>query len=424
MRRAILIVFGFLTFALGLDFAAGPEVMAQGGTTGTGRGGTSGSSNSITKDDFFMRLLRRDAKKEWTIFTDYERRVYFNQARCACNEEVLLELDFSTTGAAKRSSFTTSQANIEVLIGVDACVAKESVERNTAYCPVQKELTLAQMARAGKRIQIPINVPQFYGVRGNDCTKRGQQHIRLRVDMNGDRVPDLVGEQAPFLTIDYDGEPPAPPTVTAVQPGNEALSVSWEANQGVADFRGFVVLCSRSSDLPVYKRSYFEDQYRTVASTCGNLDAGVAPEADAAIAADDDAGTTMPPEEEPTTERDAGAGLPAAFPAPPQFTQLDPRYVCSDLLRTQRSTRLKGLENGIPYLIGVATIDLHGNASPIKNVYLGKPVATRDFYQGYRTAGGEAEGGYCALAGRRNSRGVLALMVVALGALVARRRRK
>jgi len=40
--------------------------------------------------------------------------------------------------------------------------------------------------------------------------------------------------------------------------------------------------------------------------------------------------------------------------------------------------------------------NIGGNPSPIDVAYLQTPIPTRDFYQGYREAGGTAEGGYCA----------------------------
>ncbi len=395
---------------------------------------------SIAAGDFFMRLMRQVDEDKWTIFTDFDRQYFFNQARCLCGEDIRLELDLSTSGAAKRQMFTRSQANIKVLIGDVGCVASDPQSMNSARCHPLKEFRLAELARARERITIPIPVSLLFGRSGGACKSQGQQSIRLFVDTDNNGFPDLAGEQAPFLTVNFDGDPPAPPSQIKVMPGNESLSVSWETNQGVADFRGFLVFCSRGEDTPVFKKEevFFSDQYRTPSTLCNGMTKP--PE----VFKDTRTTTTTPPPQAANSQPEGMALTTQAqtgevsetnepqpaqgpFVAPAHFEALNTDYVCSDLLVSQTSARLQILQNNIPYLVGVATIDLHGNASPITNVYLQRPIATRDFYKGYRMAGGEAEGGYCAYGPRRSSRGVLAIFaaaVVALGLRTLARRRQ
>lgn len=389
---------------------------------GTGTGGSSGTSQAVSKADFFMRLLRPDGEDKWTIFTEFEQKYYFNRARCSCSDEVVrLELDLSTTGAAKRTMFATNQTVIQVLIGEVACVSSDPAALKAAICsdPPLATLTLADLARARQRTTIDIPVSAFYGPSGGECTRRGQQFIRLRVDTNGDGVPDLTGEAAPVLSVEYDGEAPPPPATAGikVRPGNEALEVSWERDQGVADFRGYVVFCSRG-EAPVYAESSYDDQYRTAETECPSS-ATVQPlrRAD---------GPQLPPLAQ-AQQADDGAGevngtreAEGPFTAPTPFATLDTRFVCSELLVSQDSTRLTGLQNEIPYLVGVATIDLHGNASPIESVLLQRPFATRDFFRGYREADGQAVGGYCAMARPGSRGGVAGLAGFALGVWLLR----
>jgi hypothetical protein len=113
-------------------------------------------------------------------------------------------------------------------------------------------------------------------------------------------------------------------------------------------------------------------------------------------------------------------------PAPDALERLDPAFLCADRIAPQSSgVRIKGLQNGIPYVIGVTSVDKNGNASPIIEAILQRPIPTRDFYNGYRQAGGAAEGGYCALA--RGGRVAGAAEIAVGGALLmmaARRRRR
>jgi hypothetical protein len=109
-------------------------------------------------------------------------------------------------------------------------------------------------------------------------------------------------------------------------------------------------------------------------------------------------------------------------PPPDAFVRQDPDYLCSGLLTTQTSTRIDVLQNYIPYVVGVASVDLRGNASAISTAVLQQPIATRDFYKEYRAAGGTAEGG-CALGGRASGGNALAVALLALATAVRRRRR-
>jgi hypothetical protein len=117
-------------------------------------------------------------------------------------------------------------------------------------------------------------------------------------------------------------------------------------------------------------------------------------------------------------------GLPVAPPA--AFTRLDPAYLCSDFIPfTTTEARISVLQNAIPYVFGVAALDKTRNASVITAAVLQYPVPTRDFYRGYRAAGGDADGGFCAYGRRARTAASPALLAVAaaLTALARRRRR-
>jgi hypothetical protein len=90
------------------------------------------------------------------------------------------------------------------------------------------------------------------------------------------------------------------------------------------------------------------------------------------------------------------------------------------------NARLRILQNGIPYTVGVAAVDNSGNISPITNAFVQRPVPTIDFYQEYRDAGGQSPGGYCSLAGRHVQIGAISLLAGCgfLALIIFRRRRR
>src|SRR5207253_2029738 len=125
-----------------------------------------------------------------------------------------------------------------------------------------------------------------------------------------------------------DGEAPAVPTDVTVTPGNEALTAHWTRPTVMNDQNGVLVFCSRA-DMPVFKPSYFSgNEYESQRTECP-------------------AKTVVPAPDQSTA-----------------FGGLDPDFLCSQLLTTSSEWRIKGLQNGIPYQVGVAAVDTHGNASP------------------------------------------------------------
>jgi len=139
---------------------------------------------------------------------------------------------------------------------------------------------------------------------------------------------------------------------------------------------------------------------------------------------------SCPPGTPPTvtaTGSAAGTTTAVQVTAPPFFQDLDPDYLCSGLLPpTQSSVRIEILQNGIPYTVGVAAVDTSLNASPIAMGFVQEPVPTINLYQAYRKAGGQATGGYCALAGRGARLGTISFLAGAglLGLVIFRRRRR
>jgi hypothetical protein len=163
----------------------------------------------------------------------------------------------------------------------------------------------------------------------------------------------------------------------------------------------------RGQDLAVFNPSPYGSQYFTSSNLCSP---GVAPVASASTLGNVPGTTTAIP-----------VGAPTAF------QNLDPAYLCADRVSSsENSIRITGLQNGIPYQVGVAAVDTSGNASPIQTAFVQWPVPTIDFYTKYRTEGGKSSGGYCAVAGRKARLGAISFLVggCLLTLAIVRRRRR
>jgi hypothetical protein len=238
--------------------------------------------------------------------------------------------------------------------------------------------------------------------------------ISLWIDSQARGQPDdsVAAGSAPGMGISLNGAPPPTPSGITVEGGDQALVVSWAAlsTTTYTNLAGFLVFCMRGDGLQVFNPSYYNGIYSNPQYLTSQI---------------------LCPPGTPTTVTASGsvAGTTTAVqvPAPASFQTLDPNDLCSGLLPpTATSTRIEILQNGIPYTVGVAAVDTSLNASPIAMGFVQEPVPTINLYQAYRDAGGQATGGYCALAGRGARLGAISLLAGAglLGLVVFRRRRR
>jgi hypothetical protein len=406
----------------------------------TGTGGTTGTTdtNALAKEDFQFRFLRPGSKaNEWVYMSDTDVKFYFNRARCDCKSPVRLQVDLTAGGQNKLRARTITSGELKIKVGTLCAARQPSIGM---ICT-----DIAKLENIGELVNGPLNADTTVDVLfntvasgtdggvGADCTRRGSQTFTVFLDNNIDQIPDLADDLAPTVGITFDGEAPPVPRITELLSGNEALQVSWASVGDIVDFQGYIVFCARGADIPVFP-GHFKPGYDTAQGLCPG---GPTPVANAFQVADadggaDDAGTGGAADADDGT--DAGGtsstpGTPAVRGvATAPFRTLDPRYACSDMLTTGTKRRLYQLQNGIPYLVGVAAVDDYGNTSPMEVVWQASPVPTRDFYRAYRDRGGADDGGYCSLARTRAGAGLPwmggAVAAAALALVVRRLRRR
>lgn len=358
--------------------------------------------------DFTLRLEVKDEDGEKWIFPNKtEGDLFFNKARCECDIPVAIRVDLAMSGVQKQNA-TSQEGTVKLYAGPPDCV-QAAARRPPNFATVCTELatlpSLPNLALSGHEFETTVGRLFRAGTppAGKGCSARFSQSIMLWVDSdrNGDPDESLIAGAAPNLPIEIDGEPPAPLTNIKVAPGNEALTVKWDRPTVSSEIAGALVFCSRG-DLPVYAKpnpfyspkDYFSRQILCPAKIIQQ--GGLAGQASAPV------------------------GLATQLYQPDAFGGLDPSYLCSNLLTTSTDWRIKILQNDIKYLVGVASVDKHGNAS-LDTTYVQAPVLSKDFYRAYRDAGGEASG--CAYGARGPGGAALAgLALLALVRLRGRRR--
>jgi hypothetical protein len=405
--------------ALAVASTAAPARAQQPVTPTTPTIPTTPGATAFTASDFLIRIERKADDGTWTFMTDIEAMRFFNRARCVCGDEVRVRVDLSPTGNAKVTANTVGTVKVFVNTTPE-CVSATLSVRSAAKCLKLGGDTTRLASLKTSSVELPVTVNQLFVASntGAGCMQEITQAIWLFVDTTNTGAPDsaLADSSAPTLALSLDGLAPTAPTGVKATPGGEALEVSWDEVTGFHDFLGggYLVFCARAGQLPVFSPSYYTNQYlsaatESAAGMCAATGSTTAPLTaaqdllEAPLETADPQGTKVAP--------------PAAF------TALDPTFLCSDLLTSQTSIRISGLQNGVPYVVGVASVDRTGNASPITEATVQFPVPTSDFYSAYRKAGGSADGGFCALGGRPSS-GLAALVAVAGAALCIRRRRQ
>lgn len=375
----------------------------------------------LTKDDFAISVQVRDGSS-WDYLGTNDAPYFFNRARCDCQTPIRVVASLSATGIAKRAAIT--QGSLRMYVGPDCLDTVNTTARDARCELLGSETALTSFASSG--LPVETSVDHFVTPKtGAGCDpKLTVQTVWLFVDFEPDMTPDLIGSAAPTLAVNVDTQPPAAPSVKDVKGGNEALIVEWSASATVMDMAGYTIFCARGEDIPVFKSGTFERAYMSKATLCPTGAVGAPGEQALGTASGGaaDGGT------------DAATGdVAPSFPAFGKLKDLDPAYLCAGLLSaTTTSRRISVLQNGIPYLVGVAAIDKSGNASPLSAVYLQSPVPSRDFYKGYcrerRGTGAAADcPSGCATgglgAGQAGTLASAAILAAAIGAPRRRRRR-
>jgi hypothetical protein len=233
------------------------------------------------------------------------------------------------------------------------------------------------------------------------------------------------------VTVDTVG--PRPPTGLTTKPGNTRIQVAWNnisGEGGVTNLTGVKVYCDRATAAPP-----------TTIQTDGSCElvpreASVDP--DGAVSEEDAGFEEVCTEGETTTI--AGSDCTS-----PNFVRLGPDgqpeeivpdvdfdrdYACGASVgntgSTANATEVGGnpLTNGVQYAVAVAATDQFGNVGILSSPLCETPEETTDFWEGYRSAGGGAGGGFCSTTGAGMPVGSVAAIALACAVAMSTLRRR
>jgi hypothetical protein len=411
-----------IILALSLTAALSSRAYAQpdGGDAGMPPAGA-----SLERSDFNFSFEGFDpSRKTWVQINPTQLQYYFNRARCECAGDsinfagsVKIVIEPAPSAFAKiQSLLAANMAGVgeaRLYAGSSAynCLSPGAAYSLASFClnlvdpsSYTAGFPLAVFLATGRWESPPIPVAWLFNAGGfpvchdtqtcnspSNCASAAiLSTLYFWVRTSSGSVPDRDD-----LTVNVSlvGRIPAAPTEVTVQGQNEALVVHWAWPAGLtpgadSSFLGVQLFCQRGQGNQVFASQTFNAAFMTSATIC--------------------------PEVAPASSPDLA------------FDGLSTSDLCSGILPvTATSYRINGLQNGIPYGVGVAAVDRYGNLTPLSasDVVYGVPGPSIDG----GADGGVQLGGGCALAGSHAARGayLVALVALVLGSrLLVRARRR
>jgi hypothetical protein len=279
---------------------------------------------------------------------------FFNLAHCRCNTQFAIEARFAGPTPPNLDS-----QDVQVWVGSD-CLTTDTAERNRTC----KQVAAVDINDFQSPQQIPISSRDLMWPNSTDASgcmeAEAQRNIYLATDPGGDGKFDYASKLPTQLEIDA-RPPPGPESVT-VMPAENGLELAWALPSSRRnDIRSYQVLCARADDGSRPSGAKIRDAvYQTESSECGTV--------------------------------------------APTIEDLHDMFVCSgEIAGTDTAHRIGGLQNGVEYKVLLVAIDEHLNPQPhVDPTEADLPVATPqavvDFWEDYRSQGGDADGGYCFVA--------------------------
>jgi hypothetical protein len=331
----------------------------------------------------------------------------------AANGGVDCGVNTNRSGAAQQCWQVSENVPLQQLVNVDIPVRRimSGVAPFTALQPNSTESACGQINLANLAVQF------LYFAPGNQNAPASKKDVAVTVDTVG----------------------PRPPTGLKTQPGNTRVFITWDnisGEGGVTALTAVRAYCTTATvGAPTTVST--EPVCTLVPREAGAVDAS---DPDAEAGAEDagfdevctDGGTTTTEADEcaaPEFESTTSGGDGGTTGVVPDKTFND-KYLCGESVgatgTTARAESVGGvaLENGKSYAIAVAGTDQFGNVGILSDVLCETPQETTDFWEGYRSAGGQAGSGYCTTSGIGIPAGSLIGLGIACAVAVSSIRRR
>ncbi|HWL87531.1 MAG TPA: hypothetical protein VNO21_17125 [Polyangiaceae bacterium] len=304
--------------------------------------------------------------------------------------------------AAGTNSVTQTQS---VNVTIQDLVANEIANPKGVTFPVGTRNTCADVANANLGAQA-INIYFLYVNPADLSVQSSGGPVAFSVAMSG----------------------PPSPTGVNVGEGDRVILVGWTLPTGTSNLTGINMYCAPASTVHSVTDAGADADtdsgtdsgpvdagFHLECEDGGFTDGGFDDSGDATAGQSIDGGCTLVP-------NDAGGGTPppADVCPTPDISQLQ---VCGNAAgQTATQGTIKNLNNGVQYVVGVASYDKYGNIGTLSNTACATPGPVADFLHNYRGDGGEAGG--CTLESAPVTGGALAAGLSTLGIAFIRRRRK
>jgi len=398
------------------------QASAQTGGTTTSAGGASGTTTLVVGD--FSYYFEKYVNGQWVQMNSQDQQYFFNRARCECDTakeaevKILIVANSGTyqkISAALRNTLISTDGSGRLYASANGinCLSPTSyiggvsgsctnlLDPGTYAADFKMSTFLSQNRWESPAFPVAWLFNSLTstcgGTSGNSCdattncaTQGSNATIYFWAQTTTNAYPDF--SDAAFGTVSLVGTVSASPDTISAEGGNEALNVSWTWPAGTTpsatSFSGVQLFCQRGADLQVFKDGWFSPSFKTASSLCG-------------------------------------ADAPASSSSGP-FAGLNPLYLCSGLIPAgTTSHRISGLQNGIPYGVGIAAVDRFGNVGDVVGPVYATPIPTVDFYTNYRDDHGAATGGFCMLDRWHKRSGAMTVLgLLGLGIVVGLRRRR
>lgn len=302
----------------------------------------------------------------------------------AANSGVDCGVNTNRSGAAQQCWQVSENVPLQALVNVDIPVRKimSGVSPFTAIAPDSSENACGKVNLATLAVQF------LYFAPGNQNAPTSKKDVSVTVDTVG----------------------PRPPTGLKTKPGSGRVFISWDnisGEGGVTSLTAVRAYCTPSAATGA-KTTTIDASCTLVPREASAVDASD-PDAEAGVedAGFDevctDGGTTVEEGSEcsapPFEAEMSGEGGTGGFVPDREFSD---KYLCGESVgatgTTVQADGIAGvpLENLKSYAIAVAATDQFGNVGILSDVLCETPEQTTDFWEGYRSSGGQAGGGFCA----------------------------
>ena len=319
---------------------------------------------------------------------------------------------FTINYSANPGGVTTT--SLEYYIGADAMActmanARDPVTSGTARCWPIRQVPSLTFTNPTTPLSYTIHIESRYLVdpEGGNCATPGTTQGTSNTNyLSALAFPPSDSNVIGTYAVAYDVTPPDAPTSVTASPGENVSVVTWDyagslstADDGgtttaaPADLQGYFLLC----------------------------DPPPGTDSDAAVA---DAATTLPDDDTDTSDGTT-CGTSALSTIDPNDSTAFNRFRCSDLIgASARRGVASNLTNGHVYHMAVVAQDLAGNRSTVAvSTNCVTPVPVTDFWELYRSEGGQAQPGACAVrVGKAGGAG--AWICAAVGVALWMRRRR